>query len=166
MKAASKATSIESCDDLMEVLTRQLSEDIIDGNFDVGYLEGSTVLRLRNGHDLEVWSCIRKSGSKSKVMLWCDGLAMIKESRKHSRSDEKPEGNTRKKQPDREQKVQQLVDTLKGTHESNYSTMQFRIWAEMIASGMVSSMDEPPNTAVCSCWQRYPIPKEGECASS
>ncbi len=52
--------------------------------------------------------------------------------------------NTKKKVPDKadkeqkakEQKVQQLVDSLKEKHLSDYTPMQFRIWAEMVASGI------------------------------
>ena len=62
-------TSILSCKDLKQAIRRQFSDDIIDDNFDVGYLEGSSVIRIRNGHDLEeVWSCIRNPGSKC---LYC-----------------------------------------------------------------------------------------------
>ena len=79
-------TSILSCKDLKQAIRRQLSDNII---FDVGYLEGS---RIRNGRDLEVWSCIRQ--------LWCDGLSKIKESRKRLQTDEIPEGSAKKKLPD------------------------------------------------------------------
>ena len=88
-------TSILSCKDLKQAIRRQLSDDIID-NFDVRYMEGSSVVRIRNGCDLEeVWSCIRNPGSKCKMILWCDGLSKNKESRKRPRIDEIPERNTK-----------------------------------------------------------------------
>ena len=79
-------------------------------------------------------------------ILLCKGLSKIKESCKHPQTNEIPEGNTKKKQPDREQKVQQLVDSLKEMRSNNYTPMQHCIWAEMITSGILCSMDDPPNT--------------------
>ena len=41
-------------------------------NFDVGYLQGSTVVNIRSSKDLdEVWKDIRR---EKNVVLWCDGL--------------------------------------------------------------------------------------------
>ena len=143
-------TTILTCEDLKDAIKRQLTDDIVDSDFDVGYVEGSSVVRIRNRRDLEeVWSCIAKS--KGKVMLWCDGLSNTKESRKRPRSNGVSVVNTKKKVPDKadkEQKVQQLVDSLKEKHLSDYTPMQFRIWAEMVASGMYCSMDNPPNTTM------------------
>ena len=143
-------TTILTCEDLKDAIKRQLTDDIVDSDFDVGYVEGSSVVRIRNRRDLEeVWSCISKS--KGKVMLWCDGLSNTKESRKRPRSNGVSVVNTKKKVPDKadkEQKVQQLVDSLKEKHLSDYTPMQFRIWAEMVASGMYCSMDNPPNTTM------------------
>lgn len=148
-------TAILTCEDLKgedlkDAIKRQLTDDIVDSDFDVGYVEGSSVVRIRNRRDLEeVWSCIAKS--KGKVMLWCDGLSNTKESRKRPRSDGVSVVNKKKKVPDKadkEQKVQQLVDSLKEKHLSDYTPMQFRIWAEMVASGMYCSMDNPPNTTM------------------
>ena len=145
-------TTILTCEDLKDAIKRQLTDDIVDSDFDVGYVEGSSVVRIRNRRDLEeVWSCINNPKTKGKVMLWCDGLSNTKESRKRPRSDGVSVVNTKKKVPDKankEQKVQQLVDSLKEKHLSDYTPMQFRIWAEMVASGMYCSMDNPPNTTM------------------
>jgi len=49
-------------------------------------------------------------------------------------------------QTDREDQVQEIVDNSKETRSSHYTSMQLRIWAQMIASGMHSSLETPPNT--------------------
>lgn len=72
-------TTIFTCEDLKDAIKRQLTDDIVDSDFDVGYVEGSSVVRIRNRRDLEeVWSCINNPKTKGKVMLWCDGLSNTK----------------------------------------------------------------------------------------
>ena len=51
---------ILSCDDLKSVIRRKLSSDIATGNFDVGYLQGSAVVRMRTPEHLEeLWSLLK-----------------------------------------------------------------------------------------------------------
>ena len=58
----------------MKMLIReQLNEDIVTEDFDIGFVNGSSVIRIRNKEDLsDVWSALRKPGNK--MTLWCDGL--------------------------------------------------------------------------------------------
>ena len=50
-----------------------LQGDIISGNFDVGFINGVNVIRVRTREDVkEMLSEIEKA--KSNTMLWCDGL--------------------------------------------------------------------------------------------
>ena len=37
-----------------------------------------------------------------------------------------------------------MVDNLRTKHRSKFTTLQLRIWAELISSGIYSSTDEPP----------------------
>ena len=66
--------------------------------------------------------------------------------RVRDQSDDESAG-TKKKQG-REERVQEIVDALKGKHSARFTHMQMRIWAEMIQSGMYSSMDDPPSTSM------------------
>ena len=43
--------------------------------------------------------------------------------------------------------MQEIFDEFKRVHSSKYTTMQLRIWAEMIHSGMHLSTSDPPNTS-------------------
>ena len=137
------------CDKLKDLIRRQLSDDITTDDFDVGFFDGSNTIRIRTKEDLaEVWGEMQK---KSKITLWCDGLIIQgknTDTQKRTKDVDTDEGTSCKKKPDREGKVQEIVENLKAKHASLYTAMQMRIWAEMITSGMYSRMDEPPNTSM------------------
>ena len=40
--------AISSCDDMKMLIREQLSEDIVTEDFDVGFVNGSSVIRIRN----------------------------------------------------------------------------------------------------------------------
>ena len=64
---------ISSRDDLKMTIREQLSEDITEGDFDVGFVDGSSIVTIQNKEDLsEVWSGLSKLGNT--LSLWCDGL--------------------------------------------------------------------------------------------
>ena len=144
-------SEISSCDELKDLIKKRLSGDIIAGEFNVGYFEGSNILRIRSKEDLcEVWS---KLHTNTKTTLWCDGLHANTEkgevSKAAKRGRDSNDNNSGKKKQDREEKVQEIVENLKQKHsESKFTTMQIRIWAEMVVSGMYSSLDEPPKTSM------------------
>ena len=59
------------CEELKKVIREQLKEDIVNHNFDVGYVQGTKVVRIRSRLDLqEFWQNFKKSN----LILWCDGL--------------------------------------------------------------------------------------------
>ncbi len=138
-------------DDLKRVIRMKLSDDITSGDFDVGYVQGTTVVRIRTSEDLEeLWSLLRQP--QKNTVLWCDGLtAGAGHKRKHS--DDEDDSDTEQQQSRRSrtkkhdknmQQVQDTVDQLKARYGSNYTQMQFRIWAELVVGGM-SSIDGPPS---------------------
>ena len=74
---------ITSSGDLKELIKANLHDDIKSGDFDVGYMIGNEVIRVRTEEDLrEMWGDLRKSSSTT---LWCDGL-IDEESGKASKS--------------------------------------------------------------------------------
>ena len=138
-----------TCDNLKSVIKTKLSDDITVGDFDVGYVQGTTVVRIRSSDDLEeLWSLLRQP--QKNTLLWCDGLiARAAPKRKHSDDDdesdtEQPSKKLRSKKHDTNvQQVQDTVEQLKTKYGSRYTQMQFRIWAELIVGGMCN-MDGPP----------------------
>ena len=118
-------------------------------------MQGSNVIRVRTKEDLsEMWLEVKKQGA-----LWCDGLLdMGSQATKAGRkgrhasdedSDDEPSRHVhvsqRKKKKDNEAKVQEIVDSLKSKYGSQFTIMQIRIWAELIASGLYPSTSEPPH---------------------
>lgn len=123
-------------------------DDIVPDNFDVGYMEGNIVVILRSIQDiLEVWNFLSQG---KKVVLWCDGLrenSSHKCSRK-SKNKEDDSGNAKKTKEEKDRKVDEVISGLKETHGSNFTNMQYRIWAEMITGGTYSSYDNPPTSSM------------------
>ena len=136
-------SKIKSLCDLKSLIKDNFKEDIRPV-FDVGYIQGSSVIRIRSKEDLaEMWSEVRKSKNTN---LWCDGL--IEDSKKNSRKrklvlsdDEESDegGKPRKKQKDTDEKV---FDELQRKHGQKYTPLQLRIWAELIAGRVYNDMDE------------------------
>ena len=52
------------------------------------------------------------------------------------------------KKEQQEEKLEEIVTELKGKHGKNYTTMQYRIWGEMVGSDFHSSLDSPPKTSM------------------
>ena len=138
---------VSSCEDLKAAM-----EDITSKDFDVGYLQGSKVIRLRSKEDLlEVWGYINVPNSKTT--LWC-GLESEGASKAGGGSkrrcepdsdDDMPVKSGKKSQQSgwRKEEVQDIVDTLCEKHGSNYTPMQLRIWGEMIDGGLHNDTDHP-----------------------
>ena len=139
-------------------------------------MQGTNVIRVRTKDDLlEMWSDIRKQRS---CTLWCDGLVEFGSKysksnikRKHASDDESeeelPRSRKKKKKAANEDRVQEVVDNLRSKQGSKFTTLQLRIWAELISSGLYTSTDEPPSNN--SMFQRAggessgkKIPNQGE----
>ena len=127
----------------------------LSGNFDVGYLHGSNVVRIRNGTDLsEIWANIQKGSS---ITLWCDGLKKSCSKRARpgdwSSEDEQEEFsksvNKRRKTQEKSDKVDATIKELKGKNGDNaYTPMQYRVWAEMIIGGVHKSIEHAPTSTM------------------
>ena len=44
--------------------------------------------------------------------------------------------------------MQEVLESLKKEHGDKFTTMQYRIWSEMVAGGMHGSLEEPPATSM------------------
>ena len=150
-------SAIKSCVDLKAVIKRRLSSDITGEEYDVGYVQGSNVVRVRTAEDLdELWALLRKP--QSNVAIWCDGLSREADlcvtttatattggRKRKKQTDTMSSEITSKKHVDTHERVQALVDQLKEKHDTKYTPMQYRIWGELIIGGQHVSMDEAPD---------------------
>ena len=148
--------TLSSINELKRVIREEFSDDITSKEFDVGYLQGSAIVRIRNREDIaELHSLLVKP--ETNVSLWCDGL---RSSKKHARSDteddtdddlpksKKVRKKSSKETVERDKEVQNYVEKLRQKHGSKYSQMQFRIWGEMKAGGLHTSLDDLPTTSM------------------
>lgn len=145
-----QALDLFTSQDLVSLIKAQLQEDIVAGNFECGYLQGSTVVIIRSKEDLrETWDNLKKG---KNITLWCDGLNSATSSGGRKRSlhidsddDEdlakkSQQVKKRKKTEDKEELVESIIQALKVKHgDSAFTPMQYRIWSEMIAGGVHSS---------------------------
>lgn len=160
-------TATASCESLKKLIKAQLKQEIIGPDkFDMGFIQGSNVINIRSKEDLqEVWSDLLKStGSSSKPILWCDGLkevASTSGNRKRQKCDSDDDSDCESNKPSKkkkvksnreetEDKVQETIDYLKEKHGSKFTTMQLRIWAEMIVGNYHTDKEEPPNNTMFS----------------
>ena len=132
----------------------QLSQDITEDDFDIGYLHGNTVVSIQSKADLdELWDGLRRG---LNTTLWCDGMAgeVAQNSslgRKWSAQDDethdKNKDKKKKKKDDesKEEKVEAAIETLQDKYGKNFTPMQYRIWAEMHVGGYQPSLDEAPS---------------------
>lgn len=144
---------MKQCDvlsSLKSLIRSQLSHDIVDGSFDVGFMQSSnSAVRFRNAEDLaEIWKQLHEG---KNITLWCDGMVSKKKGKKHPTSSDSEEEKRQEKKghSQRRKKVEEVVQGLKAKHGNNaYTHMQFRIWSEMIIGGVHASHDEPLSTTM------------------
>ena len=143
-------SAIKSRDDLKAVIKERLTNDITADYYDVGYIQGSNVVRVRTSEDLdELWALLKQP--RGNVAIWCDGLAGeietpgVTTSRKRKK-DNAPEAAlpVNKKKVDTHERVQTLVNQLKDKHSTNFTPMQYRIWGELIVGGQHVSINNAP----------------------
>ena len=67
---------------MMSSIKVQLSQDITEDDFDIGYLQGNTVVSIRSKADLDdIWEGQRRG---LNTTLWCDGMQNANESQNPS----------------------------------------------------------------------------------
>ena len=140
----------ESVKALRSALYHELECEIPDGDYNVGYFEGSQHRKkwLVSPADLE--SMYVHFKGKKHIPLWCDG----KESGTDS-CDEQPCKKKKKKSKDKdthtkkvseqEEELESVFQNLREKHGSKWSGPQYRLWARAIVSGVHESDSQPPN---------------------
>ena len=153
-------STLQTCTQLKTLIKVQLGADLID-EFDIGYIQGNTIVSLRSSRDIqEVWSSVLKG---ENITLWCDGLrkegqsgAATKKrpnkSVQEESDDDEDSGVTKKKKKkkskEREEQVEDTMEQLQSMHMKKYTQMQYRVWSEMYVGGIHSSLNEAPTTTM------------------
>ena len=147
------ASIVTTCSHLKALIRKQVGEEIIKGDFDVGYLQGNNVITMRNKEDIqELWYNLQRG---SNIVIWCDGLLVQQSKTTHKRpsldsdSDDEAQPSTKKtKKEEKDSAVKKCIADLNAAHKEKYTPMQYRIWAEMKSGGLHDSMTTPPATSM------------------
>ena len=150
--------TMKTTSELKNVIREGLQDEISPKDFDVGYVQGSNIIRICNRDDIaELSSLISKPASN--VIIWCDGLRSNNKRQTQTDSEDDSDDESRRlrnkrrrsaKESDRDKEVQEYVKELNKKHGSTYTPMQYRIWAEMKAGGLHANLDDPPTTSMFS----------------
>ena len=140
---------------LREAIVSQCGEKIVPD--EVGYFDQTTKHWIHNRLDMnDVWDMIE---SGTKVTLWCNDCACttVKKSShpgKHARLDAENDSNGKKPKLSSADAKKALAEEheqeLKDKHDDKYTRFQYKLWAEMIASGVYTDSDEPPAASMFS----------------
>ena len=145
---------VASVEMLKGAVRSQLQGEISQtGDFDVRYLQGSSVVSIRSREDLlEIWAGLQKGGN---TILWCNGLrkASKRTQLDFSSGDEPEEASKsvkrKKKEEEKEDRVEETIKDLKKKNgENTYTSMQYRIWAEMVIGGVHKSINSAPSSTM------------------
>jgi len=143
---------IQTPQQLRDEIVKQFGDKVPHTNdFEVGYFRGQHKVWIMTDDDLaDAWSILRK-GTGS---LWCHG---VRKSTKQPDSsgeesdvpDEPPLKKTKTHKnisatEEKKRRVEDVKQKLVDKHGGEYSTMQYRLWAEMVAIGTHTSLDNPP----------------------
>ena len=136
---------------LRSALYHELEDEIPDGDYNVGYFEGSQHKKKWLVSSADLVAMYAHFKGKKHIPLWCDG----KESATDSHDDERPRKKKQKKSKDKdthakkvneqEEELESVFQKLRERHGSKWSGPQYRLWARAIVSGVHESDDHPPN---------------------
>ena len=150
--------------DLNKVIFDQLGQNLVskDLAFDVGYYMGNKRISILGTDDMEDVRKLLRNKDSSGVTLWCMGLSkrdldLGKRSTRDltdSGSDSDSEGHKRVKrrkksakksrQEEKLERIDNIIDELKAKHGTEYTDIQYRVWAESFDTRYHQSLDNPP----------------------
>ena len=149
--------SPEFCDSptkIKEEIYKQYSESApLPEVMELGYFYCSKQYWLNNRLDVnDLWELVANN-KKEKIVLWCvarnDGSANT--SHKWQSCDEENPKVCKKSQLGIEEKRKLAEEyELKEKHANAYSKFQYKLWAEMLSTGVHTSLEEPPSAAMFS----------------
>ena len=122
---------------LCEEIQKQFGCEVVpkSSEFPIGYMKGATKVHIRTAEDIsDVWHFIKKG---NQMLLWCQGnLQVISDS---DSDDEAKKPRTKKKKSsalvEKNNRIESVLRDLEEKHGSQYTKVQYRIWAEMVDIG-------------------------------
>lgn len=147
-----------SPDTLREEIFCQLGETVVSSkrDFHMGYFSRNVKLWINNKQDSK--DACKTLTMAGKLTLWCIGIPPEKSGHKRGRSstdtaesgsDDDDACTSRKKRcgrsEERRARVKELKCKLQQQHGSDYSAVQYSLWAEMLVGETHDSLDSPPD---------------------
>lgn len=119
---------------------------------EIGYFHCSKKYWINNRLDVnDFWELVAK-GKREKVALWCVAIDDSCKGQKRPSSDEEQPKKIGKKSSIEEKRelTNEYELKLKEKHEDAYSRFQYKLWAEMLSTGVHTDLEEPPAAAMFS----------------
>ena len=123
---------------LRRELNQQFGDALISSKLDfpVGYMKNSAKVSIRTSADInDIWKAATKS---DQVTLWCYGISS-NETSTDDDSDIEIKHQSKKRKVSALQEKNKWIDKtvvlLREKHSSRYTTIQYRLWAEMLDVG-------------------------------
>ena len=152
--------AVTSCTAVKCLIKVQLSQDITEDDFDIGFLQGNTVVSIWSKADLdELWEGLRRG---INTTLWCDGMngqeahsSSLGQKRSAQDTDmegekfkDKKKKRNKKNGESKEEKIEETIQALQDKHGKEFTPMQYCIWAVMHVGGYQPSLDEAPSNSM------------------
>lgn len=121
---------------LMQEMRKQFGSHVAKKRpFAVGYMKGNMKVSIRTPADMsDVWLHVSRG---ENVTIWCEGIGHCG----GSDSDDEIHKKRRKKRKkvsaleEKNERIEEMVGNLRKKHDSRYTSIQYRLWAEMIDIG-------------------------------
>ena len=128
---------------MRQTIVDQCGEDIVPE--EIGYFVQATKHWIHNRLDVtDVWDKIEGG---AKVTLWCmrnESVNSKSRSKRVSTEDEKSTDRKKQKLCSSKELAEEHEQELQEKHGTKYTRFQYKLWSEMLASGVHDNMDEPP----------------------
>ena len=129
--------------ELRKEIYKQFGAELVSStlDFSVGYIKGNSKVTIRSPADVEdVWNMITSKGET--VNLWYDRVTKRDEESSENESEQedctvRPKSKKKKLSAleKKNERVESLVEKLRKKHSGKFTTLQFRLWAEVVDGG-------------------------------
>ena len=142
---------LDSPSKIKDMIFAQCGKEVVPPppDMEMGYFHGSSKFWINNRLDVnDLWKLVNEG---EKVTFWCTGIERSCD-RKRALNEEsqasQPSENTKKaknsKQDERRAKTEEYETKLKDKHGDKFTSFQFKLWTEMLTSGVHTDLDVPP----------------------
>ena len=132
--------NISTPDCLRREIWKQFGSDVVSSKLDfpIGYMKGGSKISIKSVSDIQdVWGYVR---SGTNITLWCNGLLSSEKHQSSSGSDDEDISVGRKPKrkkklsalEEKNERVEGFMSELREKHGIRFTSIQYRIWAEML----------------------------------